>query len=118
MNRRTIASRITSGRSGEEGGRVKLEAARSSRATSASEMTLIAPPSALLPYIKVAGPRSTSMRSAEKGSMLTAWSGLVSETSPESTPSSRMRMRLPPCPRLPCGSSGLPWPPACGMSCG
>ncbi|MNS21989.1 hypothetical protein D3C72_537690 [compost metagenome] len=49
--------------------------------------TLTTPPMAPPPYSSVAGPRSTSMRSASSGSTVTAWSGEMLEASITSEPS-------------------------------
>jgi hypothetical protein len=64
------------------------------------EMTFTTPPRALLPYSSVAGPRTTSMRCAVSGSMVTAWSTAEPARSDERCPSCRMRMRSPVSPRM------------------
>ena len=63
-------------------------------------ITLTTPPTALPPYSKAPGPRSTSMRSTLKGSWATAWSGLRPERSCEAPPLLSMRMRSPSKPRM------------------
>ena len=63
-------------------------------------MALTTPPIACEPYRNVAGPRTTSMRSAENGSIGTAWSSLSAETSCEPMPFSCTRTRLLSRPRI------------------
>ena len=63
-------------------------------------LTLTTPPIAPEPYSSVAGPLSTSMRSARNGSMPTAWSWLIAETSPAPRPSLSTATRGPSRPRM------------------
>ena len=62
--------------------------------------TSTTPPMAPEPYSRVADPFRTSTRSARKGSTVTAWSPLLTETSSVSICSSMMRTRAPPRPRM------------------
>ncbi|MCY1523166.1 hypothetical protein D9M68_580540 [compost metagenome] len=62
--------------------------------------TLTTPPIAPPPYSNVAGPRSTSIRSASKGSTVTAWSGEMPEASMTSEPSDSTFTRGAVCPRM------------------
>lgn len=68
--------------------------------------TLTAPPMAPLPNSRVAGPFSTSIWSARKGSMLVAWSALTVEASMLLMPLDRTCTRGPSRPR----STGRPTP--------
>ncbi len=58
------------------------------------------PPIAPPPYSSVAGPFRTSMRSSNRGSVVTAWSALSVEASIISVPSDRTRTRAPSIPRI------------------
>ena len=62
--------------------------------------TLTTPPIACEPQRSVAGPRITSIWPATSGSMVTAWSSPVSETSPDWMPFSWMRTRKLSWPRM------------------
>ena len=62
-------------------------------------MTLTAPPIAWPPNNSTAGPRSTSIRSDVSGSIVTAWSAEVLDTSIEPMPSVSTRIRSPWKPR-------------------
>ena len=68
--------------------------------------TFTAPPMAPLPYSRLAGPFSTSIWLARKGSMLTAWSTLTVDTSPAARPSLSTCTRAPSRPRM----TGRPTP--------
>ena len=63
-------------------------------------MTLTTPPTALPPYITVAGPRTTSIRSAANGEVATVWSGLIADTSVIPSPFWSSRTSNPPRPRM------------------
>ena len=63
-------------------------------------ITFTTPPMALPPYSKVAGPRSTSIRSVVRGSMGTAWSLLKPDTSMLAPLFCKIRMRSPSIPRI------------------
>ncbi|MNT39666.1 hypothetical protein D3C72_1759340 [compost metagenome] len=62
--------------------------------------TLTTPPMAPPPYSRVAGPRSTSMRSASSGSTVTAWSGEMFDASITSEPSDNTFTRGAVWPRI------------------
>ena len=64
------------------------------------EMTFTTPPSALLPYMSDAGPRTTSMRLAASGSMESAWSAEVLDRSPVRWPFCTTSTRSPERPRM------------------
>ena len=75
--------------------------ARSGRSvTMRPSTTLTAPPIAPLPNSSVAGPFSTSIWSARKGSTLTAWSALTVDTSSVASPPERICTRGPSWPRM------------------
>ena len=63
-------------------------------------MMLTSPPTTLEPYSRVAGPRTTSIRSALLGSMVIPWWSEVDDRSPVRMPSSMMSTRSPPKPRM------------------
>jgi hypothetical protein len=63
-------------------------------------ITFTTPPTALLPYSSVAGPRTISTWRAARGSNETAWSGLVFDASAVPRPLCSTRMRSPPRPRI------------------
>ena len=69
-------------------------------------MPLITPPIAPEPYNKVDGPRTISRRSANKGSVALAWSGLTPEASVIEILFCKTATLLPVCPR----SIGCPTP--------
>ena len=61
---------------------------------------LTTPPTALPPYNKAPGPRSTSMRSTTSGSIGTAWSKLRLDASSEAPALLSTRTRSPSRPRI------------------
>ena len=63
-------------------------------------MALTTPPTALPPYSKAAGPRTTSICSMTSGSIVTAWSKLNDEASRTPTPFCIIRTRSASRPRI------------------
>jgi hypothetical protein len=63
-------------------------------------MMLTRPPIAFAPYNSVAGPRTTSMRSAAAGFTVTPWSPDWLDKSPVRWPSCRICTRSPSSPRM------------------